>query len=61
MVKGDRAGRESEGLIVLTTSATRTPVEGRSPALVVLVQGGKREGMVARPKHPMGKPVDKVR
>ena len=60
-VKGDRAGRESEGLIVLTTSATRTPVEGRSPALVMLVQGGKREGMVARPNHPRGTTMDKAR
>ena len=56
-VKGDRAGRESERPIVPLTPATRTPVEGRGLALVELAQGGKREGMVARPKHP----VDKVR
>jgi hypothetical protein len=34
-VKGDRAGRESEGPIVLLTPATKTPVEGRGPALVM--------------------------
>jgi hypothetical protein len=33
-VKGDRVGRESEGLIVLRTPVER-PVEGRGPALVV--------------------------
>ena len=55
--KEDRAGRESEGLIVPLTLATRRPAEGRGPALVVLAQGGKREGMVARPNNP----IDKVR
>ena len=34
-----------------------TPVEGRGPALVVRVAGGKCEGMAARPINP----VDKVR
>jgi len=43
--KGGRAGRESEGLVVPLTVATRTPPEGRGPALVVPVGGGKREGM----------------
>jgi hypothetical protein len=33
-VKGDRAGRESEGPVVPLTPATRTPDEGRGPALV---------------------------
>ena len=33
-VKGDRAGRESEGPVVLLTPATKTPAEGRGPALV---------------------------
>ena len=32
--KGDRAGRESEGSVVPLTPATKTPVEGRGPALV---------------------------
>jgi hypothetical protein len=32
--KGDRAGRESEGPVVPMTPATRTPTEGRGPALV---------------------------
>jgi hypothetical protein len=34
MAKGDRAGRESEGFIVLLTPVER-PDEGRDPALVV--------------------------
>ena len=51
-VKGNRAGRESEGSIVLTTPAER-PDEGRGPALVVPVSGGKRRGMVARPNYPL--------
>src|SRR5580765_2218420 len=34
-VKGDRAGRESEGFIVPLTSVTKTPAEGRDPALVM--------------------------
>lgn len=34
-VKGERAGRESEGSIVPPTPATKTPAEGRDPALVV--------------------------
>jgi hypothetical protein len=33
--KGERARRESEGFIVPPTPATKTPVEGRDPALVV--------------------------
>ena len=33
-VKGDRAGRESEGSVVPSTPATKTPAEGRGPALV---------------------------
>ncbi len=36
MVKGDRAGRESEGLIVLWTP-DESPDEGRGPALVAAV------------------------
>ena len=55
--KGDCAGRESEGLILPLTPVTRTPAEGRNPALVMAVYGGKREGMVARPNNP----IDKVR
>ena len=45
-VKGAGAGRESEGLVVPMRTATRTPTEGRGPALVALVVGGKHEGMV---------------
>src|SRR3954464_410253 len=37
MAKGNRAGRESEGFIVLLTPES----------------GGKRKGMVARPDHPL--------
>ena len=55
-VKGDRVGRESEGFVVPWTPIDRS-VEGRDPALVVAAQGGKREGMVARPNYP----PDKVR
>jgi hypothetical protein len=56
MAKGNRAGRESEGFIVPWTSADKAD-RGRDPALVVSVSGGKREGMVARPNHP----IEKVR
>ena len=35
MAKADRAGRESEGPVVPRTPATRRPVEGRGPALVM--------------------------
>ena len=45
-VKGAGVGRESEGLVVPMTMATRTPSKGRSPALVTLERGGKHEGMV---------------
>jgi hypothetical protein len=45
-VKGAGVGRESEGLVVPMTMATRTPSKGRSPALVTLARGGKHEGMV---------------
>ena len=46
VVKGRRAGRESEGLTVLMMSRVRTAAEGKGPALVVPTDGGKREGMV---------------
>jgi hypothetical protein len=44
-VKWKGVGRESEGLIVPRSAATRTPQEGRGPALVKLACGGKYEGM----------------
>ncbi len=53
-VKWGRAGRESEGLIVLLTPSESSE-EGRGPALVAPVSGGKREGMVVRPNHPIDK------
>ena len=43
-VKGVRAGRESEGSIVLLMPG-ESRAEGRDPALIVLVRGGKGEGM----------------
>jgi hypothetical protein len=55
--KGRRAERESEGFIVPRKPMTRTSAEGRDPALVMLADGGKCEGMVARPNNPK----DKVR
>jgi len=48
MVKGSRAGRESEGFVVALTTATKTPSERRGPTLVALDDGGKCEGMSAR-------------
>jgi hypothetical protein len=54
MAKWNRVGRESEGSIVLMTPAERSE-EGRDPALVMPESGGKREGMVARPNHPIVK------
>ena len=54
-VKGHRAGRESEGLIVPKTVATITPPEGRGPALVAPAIGGKCEGMTERSNNPSEK------
>jgi hypothetical protein len=53
-VKWTGAGRESEGPIVPLRSATKTPSEGRGPALVTLVRGGKCEGMVIKTQQPHG-------
>jgi RNA-directed DNA polymerase len=50
-----RAGRESEGLIVPSRAGTRTPPEGRGPALTTPARGGKREGMPRRANHPAEK------
>ena len=47
--KGGRAGRESEGPTVLTRSRVRTAAEGKGPALVARVSGGKCEGMDESP------------
>ena len=57
MAKGDRAGRESERFVVPLMPVATTPVEGRDPALVARVAGGRCEGMTARSNNP----VDKVR
>ena len=56
-VKGHRAGRESEGLVVPTKAGTKTPSEGRGLALVMSANEGKREGMVREtgPNHPVGR------
>ena len=53
--KGRRAGRESEGPIVPARAATKTPPEGRGPALVMSADGGKCEGMAERPNNPIDK------
>jgi len=53
-VKWPGVGRESEGPIVPLRTATRAPSEGRSPALVTLVLGGKCEGMVVKTQQPHG-------
>jgi len=55
MAKGERAGRESEGFVVPLTPVTKTPVEGRDPALIAATHGGKRKGMVERPNNPIAK------
>ena len=46
--------RESEGPIVPMKAGRQGRCEGRGPALVSGGVGGKREGMVARPNHPIG-------
>ena len=51
--KGASVGRESEGFVVPMTMATITPSEGRGPALVALVGGGKCEGMAAKAHQPL--------
>jgi hypothetical protein len=53
--KRQRAGRDSEGLVVPTTAAAKTPPEGRGSTLVTRAHGGKREGMAARPNNPTEK------
>lgn len=55
MAKRERAGRESEGLVVLVTATTTTSLEGRGPALVTRHRRGKCEGMTARSNNPIGK------
>ena len=53
--KRQRAGRDSEGLVVPTTAAAKTPPEGRGSALVTRAREGKCEGMAARPNNPTEK------
>jgi hypothetical protein len=53
--KCHRAGRESEGLVVPRMVATITPPEGRGPALVILADWGKGEGMPKRANYPFEK------
>jgi group II intron reverse transcriptase/maturase len=55
VAKGRRAERESEGLTVPTMSRTKTAAEGKSPAVFVPTDGGKREGMPARANDPTDK------
>ena len=49
--------REGVRGVHITVDAAETRSEGRDPALVTLVSGGKREGMTERSNHP----IDKVR
>ncbi len=55
VVKGRRAERESEGPKIPKKARATTATEGRGPALVASVDGGKHEGMVERPNNPAGK------
>jgi hypothetical protein len=50
--KGGRAERESEGLVAPKKMEAKTPSEGRGPALVAPVHGGKCEGMPERANDP---------
>jgi hypothetical protein len=50
--KCHRAGRESEGLVVPWMASTRTTLEGRGPALVVLADRGKGKGMPLGASYP---------
>ena len=52
-VKGAGVGRESEGFVVPSMPVAITPAEGRDPALVALVGGGKCEGMAAKAHQPL--------
>jgi len=56
-VKGRRAERESEGLVVPEMLGRKDLAEGRGPGFVVSATGGKREGMSVRTNNP----EDKVR
>lgn len=59
-VKSSAAQRESEGIIVPAKVVKATG--GKDPCGVHVGSGGKREGMVGRPKHPDGRKTDdKVR
>ena len=53
--KHGRAQRESEGVVVPRKAVQDNAAEGRTPALVVLPRGGKREDM-ARPKGRVNSP-----
>src|SRR4030043_2330672 len=55
VVKGRRAGRESEGPTVPTMLRAKTATEGKGPALVAPTDGGKHEGMPARANDPVNK------
>ena len=59
--KGARAGRESEGLVVLLTTATITPSEGRGPALTEADRTGTCKGMARfEPNNPLRKSTQPV-
>jgi RNA-directed DNA polymerase len=59
-VKGGRAERDSEGLVVSKKAGAKTPSERRGPASVASVAGGKCEGMPGRANTPNEK-VRKLR
>lgn len=56
MAKGDRAGRESEGVVVPPKARTTTAPEGRTPTLIAPRAPGTCEGMAAcGPNNPFEK------
>ena len=56
MAKGDRAGRESEGVVVPSMMRTKTASEGRTPALIAPRATRTCEGMAAcEPNNPCEK------
>lgn len=57
--KHGRAQRESDGVVVPRKTVQDNAVEGRTPALVTLLRGGKRKVM-ARPKRRVKSPGGKT-
>src|SRR5207302_4555346 len=60
--KSSAVQRESEGVVVPASRATNNARGGKDPCGGHVVDGGKREGMAARPNHPeVHVGLDKVR